>query len=801
MQISRDRLYSHYQLPLFALAMLAGNVLFQLQPSIDAHTQGPIWTTAELLGILPLCLLLPFLTRRYQWLAVLLVGYLWALLFAQLHYQYHLEHNLEGQTILIEGVVTGLPDITSRSQRFDFLVDRVHSPHLVEGTGPRRIRLSWYYYPEPVHTAQRWQLDVRLKQPHGMQNPGGFDYEKWLYSHGFNATGYVRKSEQNRLLETAGWSVGGLRQQLSHTIQQLEGSPFSGIIRALAIGDKSGIDSQQWQTLVSSGTSHLMAISGLHIGLVAGLAFWLGYQLFSWIPRLSTRKTIQQQAAVLSLSIALFYAVLAGFSIPTQRAFIMLLVMLGATLLRRPAFGLNTLALAMIVVLMIDPRSSLQAGFWLSFLAVLIISLLVQGRPVMMSGGKFSRLEQGRQLVGVQVWIALGMLPITIILFQQGSLVSPLANMLMIPLVGFIVVPLVLIASAISLIWPEFIWLFELVSHLLAVAWWLLELLLQVPAASHFFHASSLATSVLALAGTLLLLLPIGLGLRIPGAILLLPLLVSPASRPSPGELWLSVLDVGQGLSLLLQTHTRSLLFDAGDRPSERFDIGERVVVPFLRHRGVSELDILMISHGDRDHRGGAVSVMQSLPVAKVMGFEFTSGLVHQPCRAGQRWYWDAVLFEVLHPDRIYAKSNNQSCVLRVSGPGYSLLIPGDIERKIEKQLVSHTLSGLGEPDQGVTLKSDVLVLAHHGSNTSTSREWLEQVRPEVVIASAGYRNRFGHPADRVRARVAKQGAQLFNTAETGGISIRFGQQAASGVLDITSARKVRRHYWNHRVR
>lgn len=792
-------------LPVIALSLLAGVCFLQLQPAL----KGPLWTSSEILMFLPLCLWLFYRLPHYRDVFALLSGFLWALLFAQVYLHQQLPAALTGQNIVLEGVVTGLPDYSDKSVRFNFDVtqyisvnnhsgkqknDPVNNRYsvLLKSSMPSRLRLSWYYNKGEIHSGQHWRLMVRLKPPHGVQNPGGFDYEKWLYQQAIHATGYVRKSTENQRLGKVDKGVNLIRENLLHILSGLPDPAYQGLLQALTIGHKSAIDNRQWQVLRQTGTSHLMAISGLHIGLVAGLVFFMVRRLAPAI--ICKYSSAPQVAALAGLAVAGFYALLAGFTIPTQRAFIMLLVMMLAILIKRPAFSMNTLSLALIAVLMINPVSVLSVGFWLSFLAVLIITV-VSGARVVNQQFKIKAWLQG---VRIQWLIASAMLPLSLLLFQQGSLVSPLVNMLAIPVVGLIIVPLVLLASFVSVFSIGLsIWLFTQVSELFSLVWVVLEWFAELPLSSLSHSSVPLLQSAIALLGVVLLLMPRGFPLRYSGFILLLPMLLYQPPRPEKGAFWLSVLDVGQGLSVLVQTKNKSLLYDTGAKFSERFDMGQRVVVPYLNYTGIQVLDLLMLSHGDNDHAGGADSVLQMLDVqqllaeSEIIEKKVRVGRGDKACESGQRWLWDGVYFEVLHPDQGYKKRNNRSCVLKIWNNHYSLLLSGDIESKVELRMLRSATE---------KLKSDILIVPHHGSNTSSTQAWLDKVDPQLAIVSAGYKNRFGHPTTKVLARYQRQGSRILNTAKSGMIQIKLPVTSGSVVKDVRLQRKVSTHYWNHRL-
>ena len=773
-------------LPSIALAFLLGVCALQLQPDL----QIPVWTQSELVALLPFVGLSFYFRPERRVLLALLLGYLWALMFAHGYLQYRLGNDLEGQEILIQGKVIGLVNQGGHATRFNFIIDAYKSSaRLNKQNMPRKIRLSWYRNEELISTGDHWQLLVKLKAPHGFSNPNLFDYEKWLYQQGIHATGYVRKSRTNQLLDRAasGLHIDGLRQTLQRRISQLPDQSGASLIQALSIGHKSLIDPQQWQVLIDSGTSHLLAISGLHVGLVAGMVFFVTRKI---IPSIFLAfLSAQQYAALASVFVAGMYTALAGFSVPTQRAFIMLLVVMLAVFLKRPVFSLNTLSLALLAVLVHDPVAVLGPGFWLSFCAVLLISLIVLSRR-QNSSSWFKTIK-------LQWLIALAMLPLSVLLFQQGSLISPLANTVMIPLVGLLVVPISLLASLLTFISIDLgIWLFSLAGWLLGLGWQVLLWLIDMPIATWQQPVVPTLFAVIALLGGVILLFPGGFPLRYAGGILLLPMLLYVPVKPDSSDFWVTVLDVGQGLSILIRTHDKALLYDAGSKMGKRFDIGQKVVVPYLRTIGVQHLDMLMISHADNDHAGGASAVLNQLNVRRLLAggrlsdFPLPADSHPVACDAGEKWQWNGVLFEVLHPGDRYTKNNNNSCVLRVSNAQASILITGDIEKPAEIDMLKYTTG---------RISSDVLIVPHHGSNTSSTVSLIKAVSPQLAVVSAGYRNRFRHPTGKIESRYTELGIEVLNTAYEGAIQLEFSQNQQGDKIHVKRQRKEQVHYWNHR--
>lgn len=757
------------------LAFLIGVLLFQ-----QLATLPPLAWAWGLLLSLPASL---FLKAYWHLPAWCISGFLWSLLSAHPILAISLPQDLAGQDLRLEGRIASLPEVNQHHVRFEFDVQRAWAGE-TPVTIPARIRLSWYRTDSSLTAGETWQLLVRLKPPHGFRNPGGFDYEAWLYQHRIRATGYVREAELNQRL-ASGWRypLQRMRQAVQAQLNEaLIDSPVRGIMLALVIGDRSAISAGQWQQLQQTGTNHLMAISGLHIGLVAGLAFLVGQRLWRISGRGMLWLPAPKAGAVLALIAALVYAALAGFSIPTQRALIMVAVVMLALLTSRPVTPSRTLATALLLVLLVDPLAVLASGFWLSFAAVGIIFYGLSGR--------LGRLPRWRQGVRVQWWISIGLFPLVILLFQRASLIAPLANLWAVPVVSLLVVPLALLGTGLlplsSVLGAELLQLAAwLMQGIMATLAWLADW----PLASWTGAARYGWQGALAIAGVLLLLAPRGLPARSLGLVLLLPLALGVPSGIPPGTARFTLLDVGQGLAAVVETRHHALVFDTGPRFSPRFDTGEAVVVPYLRQRGWRRVDQLMISHGDTDHIGGAESLLALLPVTSISSSvpEKLAGWPVTPCRHGQAWEWDGVRFMVLHPAAGSAASRNDaSCVLKVTAGEHALLLTGDIEKAAERRLLQQ------DP---TLLRADILVAPHHGSNTSSTTPFIHAVNPTYVLFPVGYRNRFGFPRPPVLQRYQQAGVIPLATASAGAISFTLGQ----GTLQPSRYRHTARRYWHDR--
>ena len=737
---------------------------------------APAW------GLLVLPLVLLGRWWRPAWiLAALLAGIFWLGLRAEPLLQQRLPAAVEGRDLVLEGVVEGLPRRMERGSRFRFRVERASFRGRTVAV-PRRVLLRAYHEWKPAwRPGDRWRLTARLKRPRGFQNPGGLDYEAYLFRQGLRARGYVRRWPPPEYLGPArGHAVDRLRQKLGARVRQhLGGRPLAGLLTALATGDRQGIVLDQWRLLQATGTSHLMAISGLHIGLVAGLTFLLASRLWALPGTPVLRWPAPVAGAVAAMAAAAGYAALAGFAIPTQRALIMLAVVMAAVLARRRLLASNVLALALLAVLLHDPLAVMDAGFWLSFGAVALIGFVLLGRSGEGRWRRFGRVQWG---------LSLGLFPLLLFFFQQASLVAPLANLVMVPVFALFVVPATLLGALALLILPPAVAVLPLQAALgaLEALWPWLEWIGRQDLSLWRGATPPWWALLCAAAGTLLLLAPRGWPGRWPGVIWLLPLFLWRPPAPAQGELWFTLLDVGQGLAAVVRTAGHTLVYDTGPRFSPRFDTGRSVLVPYLRTRGVERIDTLIVSHGDNDHMGGAASLRALLPVGRVLSSVPARLKGARPCRAGERWRWDGVEFEILNPDPAgpsWLNGNNRSCVLQIRSAYGRVLLPGDIEAETELRLVR---------EQGAGLASELLVVPHHGSRTSSTDRFLDRVDPRLAFLPVGYRNRYRHPHPTVRARYARRGVKLYSSPAHGALEVRMTPQG----IAVQAYRQHRRRYW-----
>lgn len=755
--------------------------------------------------------------RRHFVLAAALAGLLWAVLFAALRLSDALPRELEGRDMLLEGIVESLPQKRPDGLRFEF--ETLETVQPAEARVPRHIRLNWYRPAVAPKAGERWRLRVRLKRPHGYFNPGGWDYEQWLFAQNLRALGYVREDAENRPLAAAtAWRTPQVwRENLrSRMADALAGHPMAGAIEALTMGADDDISREQWEVFKSTGTLHLIAISGAHISLVAGLVFWLARG--AWARWGSLRVSPPKVAACAALAAAAFYSALAGFAIPTQRALVMIALVMPALIRQRNLGPARTLALALCAVGAYDPPAVLSPGFWLSFGAVALILAAMSERapgrtpvPEETVAGPAARAlrvwlglaRAGGKHLG-ELWkinwhIFLGLAPLTLFFFQRIAWLSPLANLLAAPLIGLLLTPWCLFgALSLSVYPPAGVWLLRAAADCLLAFWPVLEGFARAADSARYVDAvpvwlqSALTwrmsappgwTLAFALPGASLLLAPRGVPARWLGCVLLLPALTHRPPLPDVGDFRLTLLDVGQGLSGVVETRNHVLVFDAGARYPGGFDLGTAVVAPFLRERGVPRIDALIVSHGDNDHIGGAAALIAAFPVERAYSSVPRSLPLPgaQTCKAGQSWEWEGVGFEMLSPIVELGSDNDGSCVLKIASARGSALLTGDIESPAERILVERV------PDK---LRAEVLIAPHHGSNTSSTAEFLERVRPRYVLIPAGYRNRFHFPHPKTLARYARIGAQVFDTARSGALEYRPG--AAPGEF-----RRAEGRYWN----
>ena len=712
------------------------------------------------------------------------LGFAWAAWRADLRLADRLPDHWQGVDLAVVGVVSDLPQTDARGERFVLDVERVLTPN---GPGLQRIQLARYW---PRHGArnptvkagERWQLTVRLKRPYGTHNPHGFDLEAWMLERDIAASGYVREKPlpqrlDERAATPAAWIAATRAAIRERIVRTLGDAPYAGVIAALVIGDQHSIPHDQWRAFTRTGVNHLLSISGLHVTMIAALAGWgVAFCWRRW-PRAAERLPARQAGLLAAVLAACAYALLAGFQVPAQRTLFMLGVLALAFWGRREPRPFSALTWALFAVLLIDPWAVLSAGFWLSFGAMAAILWATFGRV-----GQADKL---RAWVTVQGAVTLALAPALMLLFQQVSLISPLANAVAIPVVSWLVTPLALLGVLVPPLWHAAAWLMAWLGQGLVWA-------SALPWATATWPVPEGWALLLAVVGALWLLLPRGFPLRAMGGLLWLPLVFPQHTSIAPNSFEADVIDVGQGTAVLIRTANHALLYDTGPAFSDS-DAGERIVVPYLRASGVGALSGAIVSHDDNDHSGGLQSVLRDIPTGWLLhGLPDTSPLLQaaplpRHCYRGQQWQWDGVRFEILNPPATaYAESgrrdNDYSCVLKVSQGGQSLLITGDAERRGELELL----------ESGADVSATVLVAGHHGSRTSSLAEFVERVHPRYGIFTVGYRNRFGHPHPQVVARFRELDSSVLRSDTGGLIRLTFGEAGVTA----SEYRPSHRRYW-----
>ena len=724
---------------LTALFMVAGILVCVLA---EQASEGPVWVWVP--GVL--------LALGIRQLRVLAAGFAGCLL-ASLQVQHHLADRLaeqqDGIKVQVEGRIASL--VSEEPGRIRFMV----SVDAADTAIPSRLQLSWYRHPSLPRAGERWRFEVKLRAPRGYLNPNGFDYERWLFRQGIGATGYVRQGE---LMDASPRGLDGRLLAIRDSIREaLESRLPEGISRqlviALILGEKRGLSQAQREVLAATGTSHLLAISGLHIGLVAGGAFWLvgGLARLCWPGR---SRAVEVMSWSISLLLAGLYACLAGLGIPTRRALLMLCMFAGFRLSRRSLGGWQALCMALGVVCLFDPLAVLDQGLWLSFGAVACIGLVIRGHRSSGTG----RLSQW---LNVQLAISVGLAPVLVAQYGQISILAPLVNLLLVPWFGVAILPPLLLGVLALPLWPDLANpLLQFQAGHLQLLWSGLEQL-AVVGAWKLAHPGGLVFG-LAVLGSALFLLPPGMPGRRLGLVCWLSLLAPIRVGMEPTEFSVTVLDVGQGLATVLRTRNHLLVYDTG--PAYRDNaVASLTLIPYLRAQGIQKIDVLVTSHSDMDHAGGRQATGQAFNPGQELAGDKLPGTV--ACAAGMEWEWDGVSFRFLHPKSgAGLEGNEASCVLLVRSRRGSVLFTGDIPASVERAIVSD------QPCLGV----DVLIAPHHGSGTSSSAGLVKASSPSYVIFAAGFNNRWGFPLESVVNRWHRVGSKTVVTGQTGAVTVRF---------------------------
>lgn len=788
-------------MPFFLLAIISGIFLVSFLPSLPT----PGFLTFAFFGLIAIS----WIKFSRKWLLLTLVwgffgGILWGTFYGQQLQGNVLPEDWVGEELLLTGRIIDLPVSDGRRQRFLLEVESYQPLHPAADSPrpeqfPQRIQLSWYDETAPiVRSGEQWQWIVKLKKPRGFVNPGGFDYQAWLLRRGIGAVGYVRPNELNQKLNDAQSAhVDVWRYNLRKWLMTAADKSHQAILVALLIGDRSLMDMESWQLMQSMGVNHLIAISGMHIGFVALLGLFFGVFIGRWINIFYHRCPALLPGYFCAITFALGYSLLAGLTIPTQRAFIMVLVIQWAYFWRRSFHAGYVLLLSLLAVVINDPLAAYDMGFWLSYGAVAVLLFGFAGRYSGKNGNAKTHFQKTqrylREFLRSQHIIFIGLMVPLIFLTNTVSILAPLANFIAIPLVTFIVVPFLLGAAVFYSFAPRLSeFLLQIASCGLDAFHYWLDFLDRFSAiASNPIVALNQWTLLLAAVSVFIILLPAGIPGRLSGYLGLCVALLLP--QPNPSGLTITVLDVGQGTAVVVQTAQHTVLYDTGPAYSESFEAGAAIVVPFLQQEGINKLDKLVVSHSDKDHAGGLNSILKKISVDELLLGDpektienlSTSNTIKNNCHDQSPWVWDNAQFEFLSvPLSMRTNTNNHSCVLLITYAGKTLLLTGDIDTKVE-----HYLLSTNQLPEGIS----ILLAPHHGSRTSSADKFVQHTRPEHIVFSAGYRNQHRHPHPLVVERYVQVLSNMHNTA-TGG-ALRFHWDRA-GPITVDHSRVSQRRYW-----
>ncbi len=749
------------------LAFLLGDVFLQ-----SFSTLPPMWLILLFAASISLMFILGWLqNKKCRLLIAFVLGFIYAAWYAHNIMQWTLPKEIENRPTPIHGFVSSLPIESNHKTQFEL------------STPQGLIRLTWNDPTRKILVGDEWRFFAKLKRIHATQSPGSMDFEAWALQKKIRAKGSIDNHHIHEFI-SHGWyryPITLLRQQLLLKINEaLPNSYTSPWLAGLIVGERNNINPKAWQVLRNTGTNHLMVIAGLHIGIIVTIAHFLFKYGVRFYPRIMLILPKQILSAIAALMVAIYYSAQAGFSIPTQRASFMLSILVIVLYRKKLTTAWHVWSLALLLVLLLNPLSVLTDSFWLSFvtIALIIYGMRARVRP---SGWWW---HWGR----VQWVIAVGLIPLSLMFFQECSIVSVLANSIAIPWLGFFVLPFCLLAGFFlplsTLIGGIFL---KLADISLGCLWSILEWFSHLDWAIWQHAIPNVWIMILSMMAVLILLLPNGVAGRGFGIIFLLPLLFPATPQPKPGQYWLTLLDVGQGLSVVVQTAQHVLLFDTGPNLPGGMDAGEQIVVPYLRSKNISKLDTVILSHGDNDHRGGFEAVRHALPIDSILTsvpqlFPFS---ITKPCYAGDHWQWDGVQFTILHPSRDnMGYGNDSSCVVMVDNGYRKVLLTADIESWAEQKILARS---------GDVLHADILIAPHHGSKTSSSEAFISAILPQFVAYSTGYLNRYHFPHDRAIKTYKALRVQQLDTATSGTIEFKLDKLE---MLSPIQYRMTNKHYW-----
>ncbi len=730
------------------------------------------------------------------------------------YYVLTLKHSVPDQylykPIKVIGTIASVPKIKARRVQFEYLIDNINDHPQKSFT---RVLLSHYNYQQGKsflpHLGERWKLMIRLKQPRGFWNQGSFDYERWLFQNKIQLIGttlnrktfyFVRiapfhYSYYQAIRYTILTKINSFRSTLSIYIQNsVRHKENIGFLNALVTGMREDILQQHWQVMQATGTTHLFSISGLHIGFISGIFYKLSSFLWRQSKWLGLYWPAQEIGILMALLGALSYSILSGFALPVKRVMLTSILVSGSVLRRRVISSWLGWSSALILLLLFDPTIVLSVSFWFSFwaVAILLVRLNTQSLFFYRKTSDTVWFRFLKEASHIQWMISIGLIPLTIFFFHQINYISFVVNLFTISWIGFIVLPITMAGTFISLISPTVGILFiQIGEKTFEILWDLLCKIAALPFVQRTIYIDNTFVFSSIIVGIGLFFLPYRFPARNYLKILyLLPVLFLKSEKPDQGEVWLTLLDVGQGLSAVIRTRNHTLVYDTGPAFNEFFDTGEAVVLPYLNTLGIKKIDKLIISHGDNDHSGGAKSIIKKICIQSILIGHFKK--IHPFnqsvcfCRMGQTWQWDGVTFCILHPPKTQQlKGNDASCVLRIDNGKNSILLPGDIQKKAESILMQNHLH----------IKSTVLIAPHHGSKTSSSIQFIKAVQPRYVLFPTGYRNQFNFPSKEVVKRFQQQGCQIYDTAERGAITVKLRDG-----ITIDTYRKLNKKLWHMHI-
>lgn len=711
---------------------------------------------------------------RLAVISAVFVGFAYCSLCAHFTLAKRLAIHRSGDTGTAVVEIIDLPKYDVDQWQFQAII--LKSKAFPELTG-RKIKLSWYRTKQKISPGDVWQFQLKLRVPNGVQNPGGFDSEQRALQLNWVAQGYIKNQAEYLNFHH---SIDRFRNQLSNQIARSLPAEKARFVQALGLGDTRYISDNDWEILRRTGITHLIAISGFHVGIVALFAIFCGRVIYRLLPVLGLFAPWPLASAWISICASFAYTALAGFAIPTLRTTLMIVAFMVAKLLYRNISTIHAVALSLLAILLIDPFSILSPGFWLSFSGVLF---LIAFMPVANSEGKLKSFMRAQWLV------SLGLLPLSIGFFQQTTIIGPFVNMIAIPWISLVVVPLSLLGLLFAGIPTIAILLWQCAYWCMQLFWRVLEMMQNIHWASLLIAQPSIGLVALALIGACLCLLPRSFPAKFLGLFLLLPLLFPKLNAIPYQTMRVSVIDVGQGLSVLVRTQNHQLLFDTGAGNAHGFSRGKSTVVPALNALQIKYLDKVIISHGDNDHAGGLLGLKEAIQIGRIEASQMALNIPAIKCQQGQSWHWDGVKFSYLWPtNHVAEKKNDRSCVLRIDAKGRSVLLTGDISKTSELALVEQ---------YGISLQSEIIVVPHHGSKTSSSPEFLQAVKPKIAIVSSGFQNQFKHPNKSVVSRYNDAGTQLVNTVETGWAELQSSEKGWHWTL---RERINHQKYWHREI-